>query len=186
MILIPVVILSLESDSDREFMSELFIKNSGLMYKVAWNSTNVPSDVDDIVSGSCVALIRNISTLKKLNDNELRSYIVHTVRGTAINTWKKSRGYRQLFQSVDEDKLENISDQNKGMGTISFFEELDAVKRAIEALPENEKSVIRMKYLDGESDKEIAEQIGIAEGSVRKYIQRARKRIRDTVYRNEA
>ena len=50
----------------------------------------------------------------------------------------------------------------------------------------NEKRVIRMKFLEDKSDKEIAEQIGIAESSIRKYLQRAKKHIKDTVYRNEA
>lgn len=185
MMLIPVVILSLESDGDREFMSELYMNYRALMYKTAWSSTRVSADVDDIISDSCVALIKHISKLKEMNDNEIRQYIVITVRNTAINAWRRSKKCRQLFYSAGED-LENISDKHKGQGTISFFEELDAVRNAIQALPENEQILIRMKYLEGKSDKEIAEQIGIADSSVRKYIQRARNHIKDTVYRSEA
>jgi len=186
MILIPVVILSLESERDREFMSNLYMKYRALMYKVVWVSMGYSEDADDIISDSLVAMIKNIETLKKLSDNEKRSYIVKTVRSKGINSWKKAKEYRQYFQSTGKEEMESLSDNSKGIGTISFFEELDAVNRAIDALPENEKRVIRMKFLEDKSDKEIAEQIGIAESSIRKYLQRAKKHIKDTVYRNEA
>ena len=185
MMLVPIVILSLESDGDREFMSELYVNYRALMYKTAWSFTKVPADVDDIISDSCVALIKQISKLRDMNDNEIRQYIVITVRNTAINAWRKNKQYRQLFQPAGED-LESISDKSNGHGTISFFEELDAMRNAIHALPENEQFLIRMKYLEGKSDKEIAEQIGIADSSVRKYLQRARNHIKDAVYRSEA
>ena len=67
-------------------------------------------------------------------------------------------------------------------GKIAFDAEIETVRQAIHHLPEKEREILHLKYFEGQSDKEIAEIVGLAESSVRKYIERARKHLKVTIY----
>lgn len=78
--MIPIVIMAIESDDDRAYMTDVYLKHRALMLKVAWRYTNDESQVDDIVSESCVALIRHLDSLKTMEEKTLRIYITTTVK----------------------------------------------------------------------------------------------------------
>lgn len=92
MIMIPAVIMAIESDDDRAYMTDIYLKHHALMLKTAWTFTRVKAEVEDIVSDSCVSMIDNLQKLRTMEDHETRSYIVNIVRNTAINHWRKNRG----------------------------------------------------------------------------------------------
>lgn len=56
MILIPAVILAIESEDDRTFMSEVYLKHHRLMLKTARSIAG--TDTEDVLSDSCVALVQ--------------------------------------------------------------------------------------------------------------------------------
>lgn len=55
--------------------------------------------------------------------------------------------------------------------------EIDALKRGLARLSENDRLLLTMKYFDGLSDEEIAARLGVAKASVRTYLMRARNRL---------
>ena len=73
--MIPIVILAIESDSDREYMTLLYQNHQALMLKTAWQYTKNKADVEDIVSDSCASLIEKIETIRDMEKNALRAYI---------------------------------------------------------------------------------------------------------------
>ena len=56
------------------------------------------------------------------------------------------------------------------------------VMNSIMSLPEKESQCIRLKYIFGYTNVEIAEMTGLSENSVNQYIKRARDRIRSMLY----
>lgn len=56
--------------------------------------------------------------------------------------------------------------------------ELSCVWDAMRKLPTKEQQIMLMKYFMEMSDNEIAEKVGLAASSIRKYISRARGRIK--------
>jgi RNA polymerase sigma-70 factor (ECF subfamily) len=60
------------------------------------------------------------------------------------------------------------------------MESLDAtwqVRRAIEALPPDEARVVRLQHLEGLTQSEVADQLGIALGTVKSRSHRAHRRL---------
>ena len=78
--MIPMVIMAIESDTDRAYMTDVYMNHRSLMLKVAWRYTNAPSEVEDIVSESCVSLIQHLDSIRSMEEKTLRSYIVTTVK----------------------------------------------------------------------------------------------------------
>ena len=82
--------MSIEDDSDKEFMKNIFEKYYATMKKKAYEVTNNRNVVEDIVSEAFVNLIRHIDTVRGLTPNQRASYIMLTVKNTAINYIRQS------------------------------------------------------------------------------------------------
>ena len=80
--MIPMVIMAIESDDDRAYMTVLYERHYPLMLKMAWKYTNELLNVEDIVSDSCTAIIERLDTVRSLNEKAQTKYIVTTVRNT--------------------------------------------------------------------------------------------------------
>lgn len=97
MILMPMVILTIDDDNDRAYMTRLYREYRALMLKTAWEYSKDNETVEDIVSESCIALIRHIDQLKAMDKAAIRSYIVITVRNKAIDDFRKQSLRRRVF-----------------------------------------------------------------------------------------
>lgn len=53
--------------------------------------------------------------------------------------------------------------------------------RALEALEEGERDLVRLKYLEGRSVRELAERLGLSEKAVESRLTRARQKIKDLI-----
>ena len=182
MLMIPAAILAIESDSDRAYMTQLYLQHRALMLKTAWRFSRVRADVEDIVSESCTSLIENINTIRSLECNTLRAYVVTTVRNTAIDFCRKQQRTNARFLHVDGEVTAHMADAESVEKKILLRDEIDRIKKALQELPERECDVLRLKYQKSLSDREIAEIVGLAESSVRKYVERARKHLKAAVY----
>lgn len=183
MIIIPAVILAIESEDDRTYMTALYQKHYALMLKTAWVFTKERADVEDIVSDSCAALIIKLDTVRALEPSKLRSYIITTVRNTAIDFCRKQQRQNARFVQVEEGDMNQYPATDSVEGSILLMDELNMVRNALHALPEREQDILRMKCQQGLKDAQIAELIGLSESSVRKYVIRAREHLKAMIYR---
>lgn len=185
MLMIPMVILTIESDTDRAYMTELYRQHHGLMLKTAWGYARSREDVEDIVSESCAKLIEKLDALRAMERGPLRAYIVTVVRHTAIDFQRKQNRMNATFVQAEEDATERIPDQTSVEEKILLRDELNRVRLALKELPERERDVMRMRYQQGMPDKEIALAIGVSEVRVRQYALRGRQHLRTAVYEGE-
>ena len=51
--------------------------------------------------------------------------------------------------------------------------------QALKQLPRRERTLLKRKYMDEAPDKEIAKELGVAPASIRTYLSRARKHLRE-------
>ena len=114
--------------------------------------------------------------------NALRAYIVTTVRNTAIDFCRKQQRTNARFLHVDEEVTARMADSKSIEKKILLRDQINQVKDALRDLPERERDVLRLKYQKGLKDSEIAEKVGLAEVSVRKYVERARKHLKAAIY----
>lgn len=185
MTLLPVMMLAILETEERSFMEEIYKDHFRLMFHTAWKFTEEKAVVDDIVSESCLALMRNLKAIKRLDGNQLKSYIVSTVRNTAINYLdKQSRARKRMVSESDipEDWLAEALHVEGFEERIALADELANVLEALRSLPEKERQVMRLKFGGQLSDAEIAQAVGLAKGSVPQYIRRARERLKAIIY----
>lgn len=175
MMFIPVAILSIGNEDDRAFMVRLYVDYRWLMYKVALSVVREPQLAEDMVSQTLCEIIDNLEKIRAVDCCKLRGYIVSFVRNVSVDfVRKRDRQGKYLFLTGEEAEVaaEDSVDEN-----LIRMAEIDALKRGLARLSENDRLLLTMKYFDGLSDEEIAAQLGVAKASVRTYLMRARNRL---------
>ena len=160
------------SRRDTEFMARLYERYAGLMFETAYGFNVRKHEAEDIVSESLVALLRNIETLRGLKPKPLSAYIVTCVRRAAINylsrealRCRKESEAARLSRLPEVDEMPDIGDQR--------------ILRAVNGLPPRERACITLKFISDKSNEEIAEETGLSPSGIRKYLSRARKRLKN-------
>ena len=182
MLIIPVSILAIESDSDRAYMTMIYKQHRALMFKTAWKYVHERPDVEDIVSESCTSLIRKINVIRQLEQNALSAYIVTTVRNTAIDFCRKQQRVNLHFLQSADEAIAELPSAVSVEAKIMLRDEIAQVRKALLQLSQREREVLRLKFQLGLKDKEIAQEVGLSESSVRKYIARARNHLKESLY----
>lgn len=180
--MIPFVILTIESEDDRAYMTLVYQRHRALMLKIAWEFTREKADVEDIVSDSCVALINHLDALRTMEPDCLRRYIAVTVRNKALDLCKRRQKESTIRQPMDEDSFQRVADPMSVEQKVQLLEELRRVQAMLKTLPEREQDVLRLKFRHGMKHKEIAAVLGITESTVTTYLSRARDRLKAALY----
>lgn len=185
MLMLPMVIMTMEDEDNREYMTRLYRDYQALMLKTAWEYSQDSGTVEDIVSDSCVSLIKHLNQLKAMDKPALRAYIVITVRNKALDDLRRQALRRKKFVTMDENTLDSLEETTSFERKLSLRQEMETVREAIANLPADEQDVLRMKFFRHMTDKEIAARMEIAENRVRVLIMRSRKKLKQMLYREE-
>lgn len=175
MFLYPIAILMITDDSDRDFMKALYIKHQMSMFRMARALTDTEQDAEDVVSEACVSLIKKVSQIRQLDCNVLEGYIISTVKNAAYLLHRKKKARKEV---TNEEILQFVADEDAAPDRNVLQEcTIQELSEAIVQLPENDQVVLRMKYFEKHSDREIAKMLGIQEVSVRSRLTRMRRKI---------
>lgn len=184
--LYPIVLVAISNTENRAFMMRLYEENYRVMYAQAYDILHNRQDVEDAISDACVALIRNISKLTRMERPVLRAYVVSTVRNTSLNIRK--RRSKEWDRAVYDPELafDVITDDKATVDAKMLLdEEVAQVKQAILRLSETEQRVVTMKYYEGIENEEIGQRLGVKSESVRKCLLRARRHIIEIIEETE-
>lgn len=170
--------LAIENESDREFISGLYIQYYPIMKKKAYEITCDINVIDDIIHDAFIKLLDKIPILRSLNCYKQTSYIVTTIKNTAIDhVRKRNINADKQFLGEENDMTETIED------TAMTAEEAYIVREDSENLGElmcklskRDRDLLYNKYIFELSNKEISELMDIPINNIRQYLVRARKR----------
>ena len=183
MIMLPLVILALESEEDRALMTRLYLDHRALMLKIAWKYFDAPAEVDDVVSDACLALIQHLDELRTLPGDSLRAYVITTTRRKAIDRYRQKKRNQGKFVSMGPEDLEKAAEGPSFERQIELQAEIDMVKRALLSLPANQRETLKLRFFENRDVPQIAEALGVSEETVRGYILRGRRRLKAALYK---
>ena len=166
------------SANDQAFMMTLYEKYNLLMYATAQRYTSEPHDCEDVLQDAVESLCGKISKLRDLPENALATYIVTTVKNTALNL-QKHRGivdrYVQPLEETDLRQIEASADSPERL--LERKEHWETVLNAWRQLPEQEQELLYQKYILGKCNEELARWLNCGKDSVRMRLTRIRRKI---------
>ena len=175
---IPLVILRMEDEDDRRFVTELYQKYKLNMYYAARRIVKDSHIAEDLVQDSCIVIINQLEKVKGVEDCKKRFYIVSLVKNVSINyVVKRNRQSKYSFLASD-DLLAQQPDFSSDIEERLIREcDIASLKAALRQLSEKDRTILRMKYFDELRDGEIAKYLEIQAASVRYYLTLARRRL---------
>ena len=174
--MLTAVIAAIENEDDRSLIESLYTDYYVLMLHKAQSMVRDRQAAEDVVESVMLRLIDRIELLQGCNRASVRSYLVTCVRNEAIDRMRRE----QKTQSLDdaEERLGKLPDENPQLDTGLIREEqIQAVVKALEALDDRERLVLRMKYYDRMTGGEIARLFGMSRSGIRNMIDRDRRHV---------
>ena len=167
-------ILAIENESDRELIERLYTQNYAAMLQKATGILKNSQKAEDAVEAVMLKLIDRIELLHSCNRTSLRSYLLTCVRNEAIGQLRRDG---KLYPGDAEEKLRILPDDAEAVDAgLLYREQVQALVKALQRLPERECLALRMKYYERMSDAEIGMTLGIRASAVRSLVSRARRR----------
>lgn len=184
--MLPICILAIEDESDREYMAKVFVQYQWLMYSTIEKIVKDHWAAEDVLQVAVEKLIDKIEKLKTLDEKHLANYIITSCRHNAYNELRYK--LRHLAFSIDEDWDADAGD-HMAHGLEANIIRKDDLRRMAEIwdmLDSRNRYVLEARYILEKTDAEIAEALSIRPNSVRMVLTRARKQAYDFMQANHA
>ena len=135
-----------------------------MVYKIAYRYVFNPTDAEDVFSETFLRYFKKERTFE--SEEHRKAWLIRVT----INCAKELLSERT--------QSEELNEEIAGAEEKTSQDEILALHEAIEALPEHQKEVIKLFYLQELSVREIAEILGKNENTVKVTLSRARERLR--------
>jgi RNA polymerase sigma-70 factor, ECF subfamily len=170
---LPSAVAEAASDIDREFEARL-ADSSSMAIRVAFSVLRNQADAEDVAQEVFTKAHRSFHQLR--DRDRFRAWLVRMTWRTALDHLRSSRrrmirdmtAVPQAFGPTVEDAA--IEDEQRLR-----------VWRAVDALPQRLRLVIVLSAMEGHSVKDVASLLGVAEGTVKSRLFKARKVLQETL-----
>jgi RNA polymerase sigma-70 factor (ECF subfamily) len=157
------------------------------LYAAALRMTRNPADAEDLVQDTYLRAFRGFSGFKE--GTNLKAWLYRILTNSFINTYRKKQRQPQTVEGPDDLDEWYLFDKLGGRNVeLSAETEVldkipdEAVKAALESLPENFRLPVLLADVEGFSYKEIAEIMETPIGTVMSRLHRGRKALQKALW----
>lgn len=162
--------------SDRKAQKQLYDHFSPKMMVVALRYSKSEQEAEDILQEAFLKVFKHLKNFR--SESKLGTWIQRIVVNTALN-YHRSKLY--LFPMNDVKELKNLKEPEIALSGFHFKELIDM----IQSLPDGCQVIFNLYALEGYSHKEIAEKLGISEGTSKSQYSRAKVLLRERIIKSE-
>jgi RNA polymerase sigma-70 factor (sigma-E family) len=140
---------------------------SGSLLRMAYLLTRNLADAEDLVQA---ALAKTYQAWDRIEDrNALDGYVRRAMVNTHISWWRR----RRLEEYPTDEVPDRAVADHAGDSELS-----DPVRRALDRLPSRMRAAVVLRYCEDMSEAEVAEALGISQGTVKSTVSRAVAKLR--------
>lgn len=173
-------VLSRAKDGDVAAFEEIVYAYEGYVYGLALSLTEHREDAEDATQDTFLKLWRALPEYRGTTA-ALYSYVLRICRNSALDVLRRRRRTPLPLTYTDEDGEETEIDIPDTSPTPDedYVRRAEAaeVRAAVDALPPDMRRMIYLRHMANADYAEIAELLGIPEGTVKSRLHRARKKL---------
>ncbi|MBI3982644.1 MAG: sigma-70 family RNA polymerase sigma factor [Gemmatimonadetes bacterium] len=159
---------------NREAFGELVQRYAGQARRVARAVLRDPADADDAVQDAFLSALRNLGRFDA--SRPFGPWLLRIVANAATDRMRRER-VRAM-----EDLAPEVASRDAGPDRLTDRSAMfEALRGALEKLPERQRMAVVLFDVEGYSHGEIAEILGIPEGTVRSHVFHARRSLREAL-----
>ncbi len=149
---------------DSKAQGELYNRYNRVLFAICLRYSPSYTDAEDNLQDAFLTIFKKVSQYK--GKGSFEGWIKRITVNTVLQKYRKQRA----FEIVDEGQIEDEADDEVESDTIP----LDFLLKIVQELPDRYRLVFSMYVLDGYQHKEIAEMLGISDGTSKSNLARAR------------
>lgn len=176
--MLPVFIMAIEDDSDRQFAADLYNSYYSILYRKALSILKKEDLAEDAVQDTMVRVIYHLDKIREIPKREIPFYLVAITQTTCIDRYRKIQKEKQAcVMGYEDDWSKNLSDQKNPEKVFIHTDQIKLLNRCLKELPQREIDLLYYCYTMELSGKEIARLMGMTENAVRMALTRARRKV---------
>lgn len=164
-----IYLMIIDTPEDKRKFEILYEKYKYLALRVALDVLRDRYLAEDAVHEAFIKVAKNMEKIGDVETLETKRYLVTIVKHAAIDIYRKRN--KQMEREIYIDEMEESEEVNSFMNPELDNEILEALYR----LPEKYRDVFLLKYSHNKENSEIADLLGIPEGTVRQRIRRGKE-----------
>ncbi len=171
------LIARIQSGDDDAFL-HLIERYKRLVYNVVFRMVQNDADREDLCQDIFVKVYQNLGGFQY--ESKLSTWIARIAYNTCINALKKKKVPLYDDHALEGDSLEKVTANSEKPDEVTEERDLSArLQREIEKLPAKYKTILTLYHVEEMSYAEIAEIMNLPEGTVKSYLFRARKLLKE-------
>lgn len=159
--------------SDSEKLALMYEKHKNKMYFTAYSVLNDRFLAEDAVHEAFIAVARNLSRLNIADSPETAAYLCRAAKTRALNILARRR------ETVQELENEDITFEESGFDEVCEKSEVSRIAECINRLPDIYRTVIVLRYLDGEKPRDISKSLALNTETVKKRLLRGKEMLKN-------
>lgn len=180
--MISAALATLETDEQRNELSEFYEKNKNRLYFIAFSKLHNKESSEDAVQETFLRLSEEQERFFSLSDSERVIFASVVARNVAIDMYRKTTKADtvELFQNLSDENCENPTEEE-----LLFKFTKEKLTEFIRGLPALQRDVLYFKAVHGMTIREIAQKLSVSENVVRQRLFCARRAIRNALRKGE-
>ena len=162
------------SRGDLAAFEEIYKAHSGKLYSLAYRMVGNPADAEDLLQEIFLSAHRKLEGFR--GESALGTWLYRLATNQCLD-YLRSRAARsnQLTDAIDDElPLADVGSRSIADRTVSKMD----LERAVAQLPEGARAAFVLHDVQGLEHREVAEALGIAEGTSKSQVHKARLRLR--------
>ena len=127
---------------------------------------------EDAVQDAFVKIFENLNKIDDIHCCKTKSYVMTIATNNSFNLYCKRKQYALPFEAIEELAADYMDTK---------MEEIDSFEEMIKKLPVIYREILTLKYIQGHTNAEIAEMLDISQVNVRKRLERAKRKIKESL-----
>lgn len=175
---LPLAILLIENDEDRQFLTDMYLQYRKLMYKIASHYFQSDyNEIEDAVSTSVERMCKFCKNIQTVPCNKRTSYIVRFVENVCRTRIRAISRQRDKEQFPTEENWEiDIPDTEDTEAIVLSHLRANDLLMSFDRLNSRDQELIRMRHIDYMEFEEMAHEMGMTVSAVRTALFRAKQR----------
>ncbi|MBL8048220.1 MAG: sigma-70 family RNA polymerase sigma factor [Chthonomonas sp.] len=181
---------SVDRDADQELVrrakagdysafEQLFVRHRQLVYRFAYQMAPRQDDAEDIVQEVFVRAYQNLSRYR--DEAKFTTWLLRIATNLATDKARMTQRRSNLEQKEAKGALEwmTVGNTEDANDNLEGEYQVQALRKALAALPVHHRSVIVLRDLEGREYSEIAEMLGCSIGGAKLRVLRARRALKE-------
>jgi RNA polymerase sigma-70 factor (ECF subfamily) len=159
------VLIRQVAGGDAAALAALYDRHGRLAYGLAYRVLGEGTAAEEAVQDAFLLVWRKAASFDPARGAGLRAWLLTIVRNCAIDTLR--RRSRHSVREVELDLDAPLAGEDDPAAEVLAGLDRAQVRRAMQALPEDQRATIELAYFDGLTHREIAELHGLPLGTVK-------------------